>query len=194
MPITFTDILRPNGEPSFLTGYDPSNTTDFTTAVSDNNTATVATTTADENRFDNLPFEDNPSGTASFASAESIDQLDFNVTCRCFRGGMDLAVVLGDNAGNYPGFVLSTAELAFQTLTRSFTVNSAGDPLSTASIKNLKVSTLTASGQDGGEGEAFRLIIAEIFITVHSSSVIPTRIIRLGSGAITLDSGKITVQ
>ena len=194
MPITFTDILRPNGEPSFLTGYDPSDATDFLSAVSDNNTATVATTTADENRFNELPFEDNPSGTASFASAESIDQIDFSVTCRCFRGGMNLDVVLADNAGNYGGFVLSTADLDFQTLTKSFTVNSAGDPLSTASIKNLNVSSFSAIGQDGGEGPAFRLIIAEIFITVHSSSVIPTRIIRLASGAITLESGKITVQ
>jgi hypothetical protein len=193
MPITFTDIIRPNGEPSFITGYDL-NATDFLQAMSDNNTATLATQTADENRIDNLPFEDNPSGTASFASAESIDQIDFSITCRCFRGGMDFGVTLEDNAGNYGGFTLSTAELDFQTLTKSFTTNSAGDPLSTASIKNLKVSTFSASGQDGGEGAAFRLIIAEIFVVVHSSSVIPTQTIRLASGAITLDSGKITVQ
>jgi hypothetical protein len=193
MPITFTDIIRPNGEPSGIIGYDL-NATDFLSAVSDNNTATVVTQTADENRFDNLPFEDNPSGTASFASAESIDQIDFSITCRCFRGGMDFGVTLEDNAGNYGGFTLSTAELDFQTLTKSFTTNSAGDPLSTASIKNLKVSTFSASGQDGGEGAAFRLIIAEIFVVVHSSSVIPTQTIRLASGAITLDSGKITVQ
>ena len=193
MPITFTDIIRPNGEPSFITGYDL-NATDFLSAVSDNNTATVATQTANENRFDNLPFEDNPSGTASFASAESIDQIDFSITCRCFRGGMDLAVILGDNAGNYSSFTLSTADLDFQTLTKSFTANSAGDALSTTSIKFLKVSSFTATGQDGGEGEAFRLIIAEIFVKVHSSSHLPTRTIRLASGAITLDSGKITVQ
>ena len=193
MPITFTDIIRPNGEPSGIIGYDL-NATDFLSAVSDNNTATLATQTADENRFDNLPFEDNPSGTASFASAESIDQIDFSITCRCFRGGMDLGVTLGDNAGNYDGFTLSTASTEFLTLTKSFTVDSAGDPLSTASIKNLKVSTFSASGQDGGEGAAFRLKIAEIFVAVHSSSAIPTQTIRLASGAITLDSGKITVQ
>tara|TARA_R100001015_G_C4542233_1_gene105968 strand:- start:89 stop:670 length:582 start_codon:yes stop_codon:yes gene_type:complete len=193
MPITFTDIIRPNGEPSLITGYDL-NATDFATAVSDNNTATVATQTADENRFNDLPFEDNPSGTASFASADSIDQIDFNVTCRCFRGGMDLQVVLADNAGSYGGFVLATSDTDFSTLTQSFTVNSAGDPLSIGTVKGLNVNVLVASGQVGGEGAAFRLIIAEIFVKVHSSSVIPTRTIRLGSGAITLDSGKITVQ
>jgi hypothetical protein len=194
MPITNTDIIRPNGEPSVLVGYDPSNATDFATAVSDNNTATVATQTADANKVNELPFEDVPSGTSFFPTADSIDQIDFSVTCRCFRGGMDLGVTLGDNAGNYGGFTLSTADLAFQTLTKSFTTNSAGDPLSTTSIKFLNVNDLVASGQDGGEGAAFRLIIAEIFVVVHSSSVIPTQIIRLDSGAITLDSGKITVQ
>jgi len=193
MPITNTDIIRPNVEPSFLTGYDL-NATDFLSAVSDNNTATVATQTADSNRFNELPFEDVPSGTSFFPTADSIDQIDFSVTCRCFRGGMDLEVLLGDNAGNYSGFILSTADLDFQTLTKSFTTNSAGDPLSISSIKSLRVDAFSASGQDGGEGAAFRLIIAEIFVTVHSSSVIPTQIIRLASGAITLDSGKITVQ
>ena len=175
MPIINTDIIRPNEGPAVINGYDP---------------------TADTNDFRGLGFENTPSsGTALFSTADSIDQIVLGIRCRCFRGAMRIAVSLRDNAGLFPTFISPQEELDFTTLETSFTTNAAGDPITTSTIKGLEVSSFSAEpNQAGSSGDAFRIIVSDIFITVISSNIIPTRTITLDSGAITLDSGKITVQ
>jgi len=195
MPIINTDTIRPDGGPIVINGYDPTSAQDFLSSVSDGTDLTFVTQTADSNDFRALEFENTPSsGTANFADADSIDQIIFNIRCRCFRGAMNMEISLRDNIGFYPTINTSVEELTFTTLQTTFTTNTASDPINTSTIKGLQVSVFTTSGQAGGTGEAFRLIISDIFVTIISSNIAPTQTITLDSGAITLDSGKITVQ
>ena len=196
MPITNTDIIRPDEGPTVINGYDPTAAVDFLAAVNDGTDLTFVTQTADNNDFRGLGFQNTPSsGTALFNTADSIDQIVLGIRCRCFRGAMRIAVTLRDNAGAFTAFISSIEELDFTTLETSFTTNSSGDPITTTTIKSLEVNSFTAEpNQAGSSGDAFRIIVSDIFVTVISSNIIPTRTITLDSGAITLDSGKITVQ
>tara|TARA_R100001129_G_scaffold170419_1_gene139891 strand:+ start:187 stop:765 length:579 start_codon:yes stop_codon:yes gene_type:complete len=192
MPISLETSLRPNDGPTSITGYDPSDASDFLVNISDNDLIeTFVTQTADSNDFRNIGFQD-PGVTET--NADSIDEIVFNIVCRGVRGSMDMEIGLNDNLGLYPTFILSIPGTDFATLTKSFTTNTAGGALNVSNLKSLNISSFIAAGEGGGTGPAFRLVISDIRITVKMTNILPTQTITLDSGVITLDSGKITVQ
>ena len=195
MPDIFEDIIRPNGGPSLITGYDPLDAADFLEIMSDDNDSTFVSQTADSNEFRSLQFEDVPSGgIAQFSSAQSIDEIIFNIRCRCLDNPMTMEYEIQDNLGVYPTVINFIEERTFTTLQTTLTTDTASDPIDTSTIKGLQLRNFTAAGQGGGTGTQFRLLISDIFVTVISSNRLPTQTITLNSGLITLDLGKITVQ
>ena len=193
MPFQFQDTIRPNSGPTVINGFDPTISADFLQAVSDQSTLTSVQQTADTNDFRVLDFEDGNVGM-NFFTAE-ITRIEFNIMCNVLKFPMDMEITLQDNVGPYPSFTLTADSPDLTTVSHDILTNSASDPITANTVKGMQLRTFTTTASNNaGQGSQFRLTIAEIFLTIHSTSPIPTRTITLDSGAINLNSGTITVQ